>query len=280
MLRKAEIFVRRLASRLVQPVDRWANKDFYNYPLGNAPRADADTYLAIWQKAKSEEYGVIDDFESQSGYKIDEEWFHNLALLTQVVVKQSEICYQHGRLLYAALSSYINEHDYASVNIVETGTARGFSSLCLAKALSDARQPGTIMTFDVLPHEVKMYWNCIADAEGPRSRSELLHDYQQLIDNNVIFVQGDSKLQLEKAVMPRVHFAFLDGAHTYEYVQKEFSLIKDKQRSGDIIFFDDYTPAFFPGVVKAVDEICDAHDYSKQVITIGAQRAYVLARRN
>ena len=57
----------------------------------------------------------------------------------------------------------------------------------------------------------------------------------------------------------------------------EFLNIKDKQQKGDIIFFDDYTPKIFPGVVKAVDEICEKYNYSKEIITISDARAYVIA---
>ena len=44
-------------------------------------------------------------------------------------------------------------------------------------------------------------------------------------------------------------------------------------------FFDDYTPKLFPGFVKAIDEICQKYNYSKEVITIGEQRAYVIAEK-
>ena len=50
-----------------------------------------------------------------------------------------------------------------SINIIETGTVRGFSALCMAKALSDAKFEGSIFTIDVLPHDKKMFWNCAAD---------------------------------------------------------------------------------------------------------------------
>jgi len=148
----------------------------------------------------------------------------------------SEICYQHGRLLYATLSTYLAEHPYSNINILETGTARGFSSLCMARAFQDAKRAGKIFTFDVLPHETKMYWNCIDDEIGPQTRKQLLNKYESLINNYIIFIQGDSKIQLKKINIARIHFAFLDGAHTYEHVMKEFNYLKSKQEKKDIIF--------------------------------------------
>jgi hypothetical protein len=59
----------------------------------------------------------------------------------------------------------------------------------------------------------------------------------------------------------------------------EYGLIKDRQKAGDIIFFDDYTPQFFPGVVRAVDEICDRYGYEKRMIAVSEQRGYVIAHK-
>lgn len=222
---------------------------------------------------------MIDQYTKKTGYEIDLAWFHEIALHTQVVKKKSEICYQHGRLLYSTLSAYLADHPQNNINILETGTARGFSSLCMARALQDARRAGKIFTFDVLPHETKMYWNCIADETGPQTRKQLIKKYKSLIDNYIVFIQGDSKIQLNKINISRIHFAFLDGAHTYDHVMKEFDYLQNKQEKEDIIFFDDYTPKNFPGVVKAVDKICFDNNYTKEIITISKDRGYVVARK-
>ena len=271
--------IQRLANRLIEPVNKFVYRHFHEFPFGNSPRASTETYTKIWIEARKKQYSIIDDYENELGYSINEDWFHKLALLTQVVIKESDICYQHGRLLYTTLSHYIDKKPCKSLNILETGTARGFSALCMAKGLHDKNQSGKILTFDVLPHDVKMYWNCIADEQGSQTRSELLKNYDSLIENFIIFHQGDTKLELKKVHIPRVHFAFLDGMHTYEYLLREFDYLKDKQQNGDIIIFDDYNPSQFPGIVKAVDEICTEHGYSKRVITLSSKRGYVIGQK-
>lgn len=273
------IGIERLATRLKTPIDKIAYRSFFNFPFGNQPRADADTYRKIWQQTKAIPYPIIDQYERETGFAIDREWMDDLALLTQVVIKQSDICYQHGRLLYATLSQYMAQHANGSINILETGTARGFSSLCMAKALNDKQQPGKIMTFDVLPHHTKMYWNCISDNQGAQTRAELLHDYQPLIDEFIIFYQGDTKIELDKIEIPHIHLAFLDGQHTYDYVMHEFGYVTKRQKPGDILFFDDYTSQFYPGIVRAVDEICEKHSYSKQIIQLSGQRGYAITQK-
>ena len=70
--------------------------------------------------------------------------------------------------------SELNRKKEFQKTIVETGTARGFSSICMSKALIDANTNGKIYTVDILPHDTKMYWNCIDDHDGMKSRKELL----------------------------------------------------------------------------------------------------------
>lgn len=267
------------ARRMLPTVQRLAYRAWYRDPLVTAPRASRDEFLRLWNDARSRGYPAMDSYESQMGSGIDREWFEQLALVTQVVIKRSELCYQHGRLLYSTVSAIARSSE-GTITILETGTARGFSALCMAKALTDTGKNGKIVTFDVLPHDVPMWWNCIADVDrGRQSRRSLLADYSDLADRYVLFHQGDTMLELPKVGMPRIQLAFIDGVHTYDYVMFEFSCVRPRQIAGDIIVFDDYTTGQFAGVVKAVDEICSRHGYSKEVIDIGADRAYVVATR-
>src|SRR3546814_5099559 len=68
---------------------------------------------------------------------IDRGWMEQLALHTQVVIKQIRLNYNHGRLLYAVLRRYLAECRSEQAVIFETGTARGFSALCMARALQE-----------------------------------------------------------------------------------------------------------------------------------------------
>ena len=271
--------LQKIDSFLVNAVNKYANFRWYRSPLAKKPRATEAEYLKRANKAKLVRYPIIDNYENECAYSIDLNWMHKLALHTQVVMKKSNLNYQHGRLLYSSLSSYIHKASAPFVNIVESGTARGFSSLCMAKALNDNNAFGKIITFDVLPHHHKMYWNCIDDLEGKKTRSELLKNYHSLTQKYIVFHQGNSATELPKLQMERINFAFLDATHDYFHLMKEFKNIGPRQLQGDIIFFDDYTPKLFPGAVKAVDEICVKHKYSKEIITISDSRAYVIAEK-
>lgn len=281
---KAMVFTKvasKLAQKIHKTVEKTANRPFYHYPFGKSPLASPQTYRKLASSTQDKSYPIIDDYCQKQGFDIDPKWVHDLALHTQIVIKNSELCYQHGRVLYTALRTYLQKHPSLNyVNIVETGTARGFSSLCMAKALHDANIEGKIVTFDVLPHQQKMFWNCIDDHEGEKTREELLSNYRDLLDRYLIFVQGNSRMSLEKCLMSRVHFAYLDGAHEYEDVIFEFQTLKNKQKAGDFIVFDDFSDKMFPGVVQAVNEISEKHGYQKQTLIVNEQRGYAVAEKS
>src|SRR3546814_3486831 len=106
--------------------------------------------------------------EASQGFAIDRGWMEQLALHTQVVIKQSRLNYNHGRLLYAVLRRYLAECRSEQAVIFETGTARGFSALCMARALQDAGAGGYVVTVDQLPHDRPMHWKCIDDRSEER----------------------------------------------------------------------------------------------------------------
>ena len=268
-----------LARRAQRYADCWAKQYWHANPFGGALRADKIRYEALWEEEKQSLYPKIDGYEDQTGFAVDKTWLDNLALHTQIVIKDSPLCYQHGRVVYSALSEYLQNFDALQngpCTIVETGTARGFSALCMAKALQDQKKTGQILTFDLLPHRTKMYWNCIDDHEGQKSREELLSPWNDLL-GSIAFVEGDSRIFLEKIALNRIHFAFLDGAHTYRDVMLEFDLVRRRQQQGDRIVFDDYSDNVFAGLVRAVDEGCEKWGYDKTVLRTNDQRAYVIA---
>jgi predicted O-methyltransferase YrrM len=268
-----------VARRVQKSAEKWASAYWHGSPLGTSPKADKAAFLSLWAKAKNEDFPEIDMVEKEAGFAIDKQWLDELGLHTQVVIKTSPICYQHGRVLYSALREYLARSGEEVINIVETGTARAFSSIVMAKALSDAGNHGRIITFDLLPHDRKIYWNCIDDLEGMKSRRELIAPWAPYVDKHIYFLEGDSRIQMSRFKMGRINFAFLDGAHTLKDVMAELSLVAPLQKGGDMIVFDDYSPTIFPGLVEAVDEGCRLYKYSMNVIRSKGDRAYVIARK-
>lgn len=249
---------------------RW-NKD----PLARSPTGTVEEFRELAAHAAAREFPEADEIERDTGFAIDRRWLDDLALHTQIVKKRSELGYPHGRLLYSVLRQYISANRPDFVSIIETGTARGFSALCMAKALADAGVRGHIVTIDRLPHLVPIYWNCIDDLEGRKTRRDLLAPWAQLCDR-ITFIQGDTLDQLGKIGARRVNFAYLDAQHTEADVLHEFDLIAPLQERGDIVFFDDVTPEQFPGVAAAVETIETRGDYAMQRVRAGRGFAWAL----
>ena len=272
-------------SKFLPFIDRMAYFRYYNQPFTRLPKLTKLTYDDLAHEAEANTFSIedIDLLEKTNGYKVDSEWLKLLAYNTQIVIKKSKLNYAHGRVLYSVLSDYLSsiDHKIKKINILETGTARGFSALCMAKALADSRFEGSICTIDVLPHFQKMYWNCGPDhINGEQSRQNLLSEWSELVERYVIFFQGYTRHVLPKIALQRIHFAFLDGAHTYEDVLFEFNIISKLQNKGDIIVFDDYNEIKFPGVVEAVNYIQNEKNYDISFIhNKNSLRDYVIAKK-
>ena len=252
---------------------RWDND-----PFGHAPRASREEYLRLFAEARALEFPEVDAIEAETGFRIDRPWLDELALHTQIVKKASQLAYPHGRLLYSLLRQQVATLGMDFVSVLETGTARGFSALCMAKALADAGVDGRIVTIDVLPHTRPQMWNCIDDHSGKKSRAALLEPWAGLA-RRITFLQGDTLYLVPRVGLERIHFAFLDAQHIRSSVLAEFGAVRARQEPGDMVFFDDVTPAVFPGVVDAVAQIEAGGDYRLRRLAISAQRAYAWAIR-
>jgi len=211
----------------------------------------------------------------------------NIAYNTQVCIKnsKSKIMWLHGHLLYVSLCKYLDENPHINfINILETGTARGFSSLCMAKALNDKNRSGKIYTFDIIPNNEKIYWNCIDDFDGKKTREELLVKNKKLL-KYIEFIHGDSLKKLKKLSIDRIHFSFLDARHNYKFLKYELDFVKNKQLNNDVIICDDYTfynngKIQYPGINKTIDEIIE---YSKNIFygnDGNKKRGYVYMKKN
>ena len=258
-------------------------KPLPRHPFGRELYSDKETYLCLHKEAIESENIEVSSFEKEYGYSIDKKWFSNLALHTQACIKKSKLNYSHGKLLYTLLSKYLNQQknlkkQQAQINILETGTARGFSSICMSKALIDNNAKGKLITIDCISHNEKILWNCIDDIEGPRTRSKLLEHWKDEL-SNIIFIQGWTMETLYKIGIDRINFAFLDAQHTKNDVLNEFKFVAQRQLKGDIIFFDDVTVGLFDGVCKAVNEIEIKYSYKIKRLNFSKERSYAIAER-
>ena len=269
---------------ILRPLSRLGlrEKQFPINRYGKKTLGTEKEYLDLHRELISKKNSVVDQIEAKYKIKIGKRWINNLALYTQVTKKKSSLDISHGRLLYTYLSDYLvkykKKNKFPMVNILETGTARGFSAICMAKALIDAGVPGNINTLDYMPHESRLIWNCIDDIYGPKSRKEILSRWpKELLFIN--FIQCWTEKFLKSFSMERINFAFLDASHTYKDVMLEFLYINEKQEKGDLIFFDDVSPGAYDGVSEAVKYIDKTYNYEIDYVNISTKRGFALARK-
>ena len=194
---------------------------------------------------------VNNDFNFKNDNLIQE--INEIAKIGQVCIKKSVLMWLHGYLLYVSLDSYLKKNpNIENINILETGTARGFSALCMAKALKDNNRKGKIHTLDTIRNNMPIYWNCIKDGEGKHTRKDLFKNtkYYELFDY-IKFYTGRTLDILKIINIHRFHFVFLDAQHDYPNLNYELNYTKEKQNIGDIIILNStLTPSLNPGVFQ------------------------------
>lgn len=271
--------IKRFFPHFIISIARKARSYYYEYKLSNSLRGNKEEYLNLYREVKEKRYLEIDNFIGD--FKIDEVFINELALLTQITIKGSDLNYQHGRIIYFLLKNYINKHEklITHINLLDIGTARGFSSIIMSNIMSKYDYTSNIFTFDILPHNKKMYWNCIADTQyGKQTRDSLLKSYKELTDK-ITFITGTTKEKLKKIKLDRINFAFVDGSHEYEDVSFEYQYISNRQTKGDIIFFDDVTENKFNGIVKLINEISLTNSYNIIKLKSSEYRGYAIAEK-
>jgi predicted O-methyltransferase YrrM len=246
-----------------------------NYILSK-PIGTKKMYLDLYKKEIRKNYKKIDNYLKKNR-RIDVNFINNLALLTQISLNKNEINFQHGKIIYSELGKYlINNKKIKKFIICEIGTGKGFSSIVMSKAIYDYKAKASIYSLDIIPHNLKIYWNSISDhLLGKISRSNLLNEYKKFLVN-INYINKQSENFFKNLPLKRLHFAFIDGDHDYNAAKKDYLSIKSRQQSGDVIIFDDYTPGLFPGVVKLVKEITKSKIYKTKIIFSSKQRGYAL----
>ena len=166
------------------------------------------------------------------------------------------INYERGILLYSLIAKYKPE------NVLEIGTAEGYSTLCMAWAMVDHDINGKIFTIDPKPFDTpiereitweknpehntvslstKELWNKFADKEWIK-KIEVLTGFSGEI------------LQKKTKELPKMDMGFIDGHHTYEAVIHDFYAFLQTASENFYLLFDDYNPNENRDVTKVINE--------------------------
>lgn len=183
--------------------------------------------------------------------------FLKLSRIAPVNPKRNEnsiVNFERGMLLYALITKFKPK------TVLEIGTAEGYSTLCMAWAMTENKIEGKIFTVDPKSHQQAIERRIkINENDEPvnmiLSTEELWKKFasQEWIDK-IEVISGYSGEVLKSKQFPKIEFCYIDGSHVYEAVKHDFFAVLKLVSEKFCILFDDYVPNKNNGVTKVVDE--------------------------
>ena len=166
------------------------------------------------------------------------------------------INYERGILLYSLIAKYKPE------NVLEIGTAEGYSTLCMAWAMVDHNINGKIFTIDPKPFDTPIERE-ITWEKNPEHETVLLstkelwnkfanEEWIQKIE--VLTGFSGEVLQKQAKELPKMDMGFIDGHHAYEAVIHDFYAFLQIASENFYLLFDDYNPNENSDVTKVINE--------------------------
>jgi predicted O-methyltransferase YrrM len=229
-------------------------------------------YDAAFARECGHTYPAIDAFEARAGFAVPRSRLEAAARVLACPLKKSPPNWQHGRVVYAAARQSLAGRP-ASVLLLDIGTAKGFSALLMAWAVSDAGRADRIVSVDVLDPAARVARNSVAELEGLKTVHEFVAPW--LPSGPLVEFRGGGSEAWLSAAPPGapIGFAFIDGRHDRAAVSAEAAAIAARQAPGDVIVFDDLQ---IPGIADAVSSLSG---YDVEHLEARAARRYAIARR-
>lgn len=234
-------------------------------------RPTAAQYEQAFKLECAQSYPEIDKFTAQ--FPIDRDRLEGAARVLACPVKKNPPNWQHGRVIYQVVREYAarTKREKKPAFFLDIGTAKGFSALCALWAAKDSQFPVRIVSLDVIDPEGIESRNTVAEVDSPKTLHEILVHWPE---SRLIEFKKSKGVDFLSDLNERIHFAFVDGKHTFEAVKAEGYLIGQRQVTGDMIVFDDVQ---IEGVGQAVSML---KNYTVRWLEAKKGRAYAIAERD
>jgi predicted O-methyltransferase YrrM len=128
-------------------------------------------------------------------------------------------------------------------NIIEIGSYRGLSSLCLGFGASCNNDVNRLFCFTIWHKEHSLVWHSLMD--------------KHKLKNTVIY--GDANIVMQQITVSQVGLIFIDSNHMYEDCKMQFELSCRGASPNCLVAFHDYGHAKYPDVKKYCDELVAAN---------------------
>jgi hypothetical protein len=230
-------------------------------------------YDNIFNAERRERYPQIRKLEIELGYEVNLDKLESAARVLACPLKKNPPNWQHGRVVYATVADRIARlgrcEDFRTLDI---GTAKGFSALCAEWACNDVGDDENVRlgswqvtSVDVIDPRSKIKRNTVLEIDGAITLYETLKPWPEA--EGIRFVQSTGIDWLKKN-FSRLHYAFIDGKHSYDAVHQELALIAERQEPGDVIVADDLQ---VDGVAQAWSGL---KGYSRRIVQARPERSY------
>ena len=199
----------------------------------------------------------LDNFLKLIGFQnlsFDDFWILGNATSLSGDTGGEKLEFHRGPLLYA-LVSFLKPK-----RILEFGTGGGYSTLCMAKALTDLKIDGKIYTIDRVDNDEKIsrFYQLPNDKEPRKNKISNKEIWKSIAPSEwidkIITIQGYSGIVMGTKNFKNIDFCYIDGVHTYEGTKHDFlSFLKVASNTFSVLF-DDYIDRDFYGVKEFIDK--------------------------
>jgi hypothetical protein len=201
----------------------------------------AEAFARIFDTARHKEYPAIDAVEHEYGFAIARSRLEDAARILACPMKDNPPHWQHGRVIYAVARAYLKGR-IEPVSLLDCGTAKGFSALCLQWALNDTNGSapmeglGSVTSVDVLDPNGAPIRNSVLELDGPKTLAQFLEPWPEA---KAITFKKQTGLEAIQSAPGTIHLAFIDGKHSRRVVLEEGEALYKHQRTGDMVIWDD-----------------------------------------
>ena len=188
-----------------------------------------------------------------------EDEFKKIAQIFKIYPNESKenalVNYERGMLLYGLISKYKPKA------ILEIGRAQGYSTMCMAWALSENKIDGKIISVDPVSFDSTIEWLIDWNGELRNEKISTKQIWSKYAKSEwlekIIPMTCFSDELLEKKDLPKFDFGFIDGHHIYEAVLCDFNIFLKNSNEDFHCLFDDYIDDENTKMKQAIDEILE-----------------------